>query len=68
MDTNKILSGAVAGLIAAVAIDLHAWQADGYDFSFAKTFNWKLAATRWVTGLISGALAGAGFGHFNPSA
>ena len=61
MDVNKIISGALAGLVSAVAVDLDAfkkWQS----VKEFQTFNWKLAALRWLKGAVLGALAGAGFG------
>lgn len=57
---KKIVAGAVAGLVTAIGVDIHAWQNDGYAFSFAKTFDFHVAIQRWVGGAIAGAFVGAG--------
>jgi hypothetical protein len=59
MWTNPIVRGALSGFIAAASVDIHSflnsptWRVDG--------FNWNLATKRWFTGLITGAITGAGF-------
>ena len=60
MNTHPIIGGALAGLLSAIMVDLHAWQNDGFAFSWAKNFNWQVAATRWATGAVTGTLAGLG--------
>lgn len=56
LELNKIIAGAVSGLLAAVLVDVDAWRSHkGPD-----PFNWGLAFKRWLVGAISGALAGAG--------
>ncbi len=62
MNGQKILNGAVAGILSAVIVDLHAWQNDGFAFSWAKSFEWRVAIIRWLQGAVTGALAGAGLG------
>ena len=52
---HKLVAGALSGLLSAILIDLHAWQA-----SPTATFDFKLAAKRWVTGLVSGVTAALG--------
>ena len=61
MDVNKIISGALAGLVSAVAVDLDAFKKWQSVREFQK-FNWKLAAFRWLKGALAGALAAAGIG------
>jgi hypothetical protein len=56
---KKSLSGAASGFVAAVIVDLNAFQNSP---GLIKTFDWKLALTRWLSGSLSGALAGAGLG------
>lgn len=57
---QKLLTGALAGFMAAILVDIHAWQNDGFAFSWAKQFDWSLALKRWATGLITGAFAAVG--------
>jgi len=52
---KKALAGAVSGFIAAALVDLNAWSK-----SDSKGFDWALAVKRWVSGAVSGALAGFG--------
>jgi hypothetical protein len=59
--TTKLLGGAISGFMAALLVDLHAWQNDGFSFSWAKQFNWKMATGRWMLGLLSGAITASGF-------
>ena len=54
MNYKAIINGAVSGFVAALLVDLHAWQAS------KDQFDWVLAIKRWIAGAISGALAGAG--------
>lgn len=57
--TSPIFRGAVIGFLTAAVVDLHAWKSWG-DLAF----NIKTASFRWVSGIIFGALAGAGFNQF----
>lgn len=61
MDINKIVSGALAGAVSAAVVDLDAFKKWQTVKEF-QTFDWKLAALRWLKGAVFGALAGAGFG------
>ena len=61
MDINKIVSGALAGAVSAAVVDLDAFKKWQTVKEF-QTFDWKLAALRWLKGTVFGALAGAGFG------
>lgn len=61
MDINKIVSGALAGAVSAAVVDLDAFKKWQTVKEF-QTFDWKLAALRWLKGAVFGPLAGAGFG------
>ena len=52
MDVNKIISGALAGLVSAVAVDLDAFK-KWLSVKEFQTFNWKLAALRWLKGAVA---------------
>ena len=54
--TQKLAAGAIAGFVTAAGVDFHAWQSDGYAFSWAKSFDLKKAVPRWIGGAITGAL------------
>lgn len=55
MNLKKIITAAVGGLIAAVAVDYNAWkQNPDYKFDFA------LAAKRWGMGAVAGFIVGIG--------
>jgi hypothetical protein len=59
MDTQKLMAGAAAGLLAAFVVDVHAfltWTSP----SQIKTFAWQTAILRWVQGAVSGVLAAYG--------
>jgi len=56
MTLKRIGAGALAGLIAAVGVDYHAYTQN------PRAFDWKLAAGRWFFGAVSGAASAAGFG------
>lgn len=59
----KVLAGAVSGLLAAAAVDFHAfktWQS----FSDVKSYQWQVAAFRWVQGAVMGAMAALGLAGF----
>lgn len=53
--------GAIAGVLAAAAVDIHAfvtspnWRVVG--------FNWGMATKRWFTGAITGAASALGLGY-----
>jgi hypothetical protein len=51
----KALAGAASGLLAAVAVDFHAWR------QFPdEPYAWDLALPRWVAGAVLGAIAAFG--------
>ena len=51
----KALAGAASGLLAAVAVDVHAWR------QFPdEPFAWDLALPRWIAGAALGAIAALG--------
>lgn len=54
---NPIVRAAFAGFIAALVIDLQAWRSWG-----DVAFNIKTASYHWLSGAISGAIVGAGYG------
>jgi hypothetical protein len=56
MDWKKIAGYAIAGFLAAVLVDLRTWLRT----EPREQFDWKLAATRWVEGAVSGAMVGMG--------
>jgi hypothetical protein len=53
----RIVQGAVAGFLAAAAVDLHAFQT-WKSLDEAHTYNWKLAIGRWIMGAATGAATG----------
>jgi hypothetical protein len=58
---RKAVNGALAGLVAAALVDVHAfmrWQR----LQEAATYDWKTAALRWMQGMVGGALTGLGLG------
>ena len=56
---NPIVHAALIGLWAAFFVDLKEWMAStGWKVA---GFNLAAASKRWVTGVVSGALLGAGF-------
>jgi len=58
---NPIARGALSGLMAAAAVDLHAFLAWKSVEEFT-SYSWKTAAFRWVQGAVAGAITAAGFG------
>lgn len=55
-----VTRGAINGVVAAAAVDVHAflsWR-DMHEFA---TYNWGTAALRWVQGAVIGAVTGAGY-------
>ena len=60
MNWKQILAGAVSGFVAAFLVDWNAFTKSNP----GEAFDWKLAFGRWVTGAISGAMAGLGMGQF----
>jgi hypothetical protein len=58
---HKAVNGAIAGLFAAVVVDVHAfmrWQR----WQEAIAYDWRTAALRWTQGVVVGALTGLGLG------
>lgn len=54
MSWKAALTGAAAGFMSAVVVDLNAWsRSEG-------PFDWGLAARRWVAGAASGLAAALG--------
>lgn len=59
MDTRKLLAGAISGFVSAALVDLNAWaKADKAEPG--TKFDLNLAAKRWLTGALSGAMTAAG--------
>lgn len=56
---SPIVKGAIAGLVAAATVDLHAFMT-WKSVSDVKTYNWSTAALRWFQGIVTGAITGAG--------
>lgn len=56
IDPRKLLAGAVSGFVAALVVDVNAWSKSG------ESFDWALAAKRWVAGAVSGMAAAMGVG------
>jgi len=59
MDLKKIVAGAVSGFLGAFVVDLNAWK------KATGSFDWGLAAKRWVSGAVSGAMAALGMGQIS---
>lgn len=59
---QNLIAGAVAGLLAAIIVDLNAYK-HAVEAGLGYSFDWRLALGRWVTGIISGALAGLGISY-----
>jgi hypothetical protein len=55
-DLHKIAAGAASGFVAALLVDVHAWQNSGQDAKF----DLGLAFKRWVGGAIAGTLMALG--------
>ena len=58
---STFVKGAVAGLLSAAVVDLHAfltWKS----VSDVKSYSWSTALLRWGQGVIVGGLTGAGYG------
>lgn len=51
----KIIQGAVAGLLAAVVVDYHAFQ-QWKSLDDLTKYDWKTAGLRWAQGAITGAV------------
>jgi hypothetical protein len=51
----KVVKGAVIGLLGAVMFDLQKWN-ESVGFSF----DWKVAAVRWLKGAVTGAAGALG--------
>jgi hypothetical protein len=59
--TALVLKGAAAGLIAALATDLGSFKS-WKSFDDALSYDWKVAAFRWIQGAVLGALSALGVG------
>lgn len=57
----KAAQGALSGLLAAAAVDVHTFQT-WKTAEDAKGFNWATAGQRWLFGAVSGAIGALGFG------
>lgn len=55
-----LLAGAISGIVSAASVDIHAFRSSPNPIGSIKTFNWKLALTRWALGGVTGALGAAG--------
>ncbi len=56
-----LVRGAVAGLLAAAAVDFRAFKA-WQSFHDAAVYDWKTAGWRWFQGAVVGAVSAAGLG------
>jgi hypothetical protein len=57
---NKLVQGALSGLLAAIVVDIHAfikWR----DYDHFAEFNYKLMLVRWLQGIVSGAVLALGY-------
>lgn len=65
MNWQKVAAGAASGLIAALMVDLDAWKRWQKDNAAEPTldfsFDFGLAAKRWLYGAASGAAAAIGW-------
>ena len=52
-----VVRGALSGILAAAAVDLHAFYA-WKSFDDVKTYSWGTASFRWLQGAVMGALTG----------
>lgn len=57
LNWQKLVAGAVSGLLSAILIDVHAWSKSGED----NPFDWGLAAKRWVGGILAGVMGALGY-------
>ncbi|HRJ96857.1 MAG TPA: hypothetical protein PLL78_09235 [Fimbriimonadaceae bacterium] len=60
---QRLIIGAVSGLLSAILVDLNAWARTSDDFGLPDAFSWALAVKRWIAGLVSGAVAALGVGQ-----
>ena len=58
---GKLFAGALTGLLAAAATDLHAFRA-WKSFHDAATYDWGTATWRWLQGAVVGGLTAIGYG------
>ena len=59
---SRTVHGALIGLLTAAATDYHAFM--GWkSFTDLKSYNWNVAAFRWVQGAFIGAVTSAGLGQ-----
>lgn len=57
---NKLVQGALSGLLAAMVVDIHAFS-KWRDYNQFAEFSYKLMLVRWLQGAISGALLALGY-------
>lgn len=57
---HPVVRGAVAGAVAAAAIDVAAFRSFK-TFTEFQAYDWRIAAVRWAQGAVVGALAALGF-------
>lgn len=58
---NPIVAGAVAGAVAAAAVDFQAFRA-WKNVSEATSYDWGTALWRWFQGAVVGAVTATGYG------
>lgn len=56
---NSFVRSAIAGLVAAAIVDVHAFMKFQDVREFAK-YSWGIAAFRWVQGAVGGLITAAG--------
>lgn len=56
-----IVRGAIAGILSAAVVDLHAFRSFKQWGDFT-TYDWSVASFRWFSGAVTGAIAGLGLG------
>lgn len=58
---NKIVAGVIAGVAAAVLVDVAAFRS-WKRWQDARTYDWGVASFRWCQGALMGALTAVGLG------
>jgi hypothetical protein len=59
---KKALAGAISGFLGAFIADLDAFKKSPDVFDEFKTFDWKIAANRYVRGIVLGVAGAFGLG------